>query len=257
LDWRNGFDIFGKRVVEPVLQQVGQDGYNAYHSMQDWGMDILKVGTSLGAGGYGFWDGEQVKIVQNTSGRSASIINNGPLYSSFKIHYKDWKINGQTLDLDAQLSMTAGSRLVETRLSLSEDLPNLVIGFVKHENTELILGDRAIPDDAFTYLASWGPQSLAGDQLGMAVFFQRGDFTKMVEDQNSYAALMHTDEKALSYFFAAAWEGEHDKGIASKEAFLAWLEQEAERLSHSPDVQFGNILSGETIQQEMTTAIAP
>ncbi|HET9054673.1 MAG TPA: DUF4861 family protein, partial [Cyclobacteriaceae bacterium] len=53
LDWRNGFDIFGKTVADPILQKVGQDGYESYHHMQDWGMDILKVGESLGAGGFG------------------------------------------------------------------------------------------------------------------------------------------------------------------------------------------------------------
>ena len=27
LDWRNGMDVFGKLTPEPVLQQVGQDGF--------------------------------------------------------------------------------------------------------------------------------------------------------------------------------------------------------------------------------------
>src|SRR5262249_17389215 len=31
LDWRNGFDIFGKKTARMVLQQVGLDGYDSYH----------------------------------------------------------------------------------------------------------------------------------------------------------------------------------------------------------------------------------
>ena len=31
-----------------VLQDVGQDGYDSYHEMADWGMDVLKVGDAAG-----------------------------------------------------------------------------------------------------------------------------------------------------------------------------------------------------------------
>src|SRR5690606_24347117 len=62
LDWRNGFDIFGKKIPDMVLQNVGQDGYQSYHEPADWGMDLLKVGKSLGAGGYGFWNGSDVAL---------------------------------------------------------------------------------------------------------------------------------------------------------------------------------------------------
>ena len=33
-----------------VLDEVGTDTAKNYHQLSDWGMDILKVGTSLGAG---------------------------------------------------------------------------------------------------------------------------------------------------------------------------------------------------------------
>ncbi|MEO0472682.1 MAG: DUF4861 family protein, partial [Bacteroidota bacterium] len=52
-DDRNGIDIFGKTVNGMILSQVGT-GAN-YHEIQPWGMDILKVGTSLGAGGIALW----------------------------------------------------------------------------------------------------------------------------------------------------------------------------------------------------------
>jgi unsaturated rhamnogalacturonyl hydrolase len=128
LDWRNGFDVFGNKTGKPVLHQVGLDGYQSYHKMADWGMDLLKVGKSLGAGGFGYWDGEKVQLVSKLSGHSAKIIENGALYSALQIQYNDWQIAGKTTNLTANLSMTAGSRLVHTRLSLSEPLDNIAIG---------------------------------------------------------------------------------------------------------------------------------
>ncbi len=252
LDWRNGFDIFGKSVTEPSLQKVGQDGYDSYHEMQDWGMDVLKVGQSLGAGGYGFWDGKKVNIVKDTSSRTATIVNNGSIFSSFNILYKDWQINEQTLDLNAHLSMVAGSRLVKARLNLSDSLPNLAIGVVKHKNTEAIIGSQDIPGEAFTYLASWGKQSLAEDNLGMAVFFQRRDFRKIVDDEKSYTAQMRTNGNHLRYYFGAAWQGEHGKGISTKEEFTAWLDKQAEMLTLAPRVRIKTETSARAKSEKMT-----
>ena len=48
-DARNGVDIYGKRTALMVLDSVGVNGRD-YHTLADWGMDILKVGNSLGAG---------------------------------------------------------------------------------------------------------------------------------------------------------------------------------------------------------------
>ena len=46
LDWRNATDIFGKKNNKLILDQVGTHDTvakdDSYHSMQDWGMDILK-----------------------------------------------------------------------------------------------------------------------------------------------------------------------------------------------------------------------
>lgn len=55
LDWRNAIDIYGKKVPGMVLQNVGQDGFDSYHEMADWGMDVFKVGNSLGVGSFGMW----------------------------------------------------------------------------------------------------------------------------------------------------------------------------------------------------------
>lgn len=231
LDWRNGFDIFGKSVAEPILQKVGQDGYESYHHMADWGMDILKVGSSLGAGGFGFWNGESVDLVAKTDTRTAKIIDNGPIRSAFSIDYKNWQVNNTATDVHALFSMNAGSRLVKAELTLSQKLPNIAVGTVKHTNTELIQGSTDITGDAYTYIASWGKQSLNDDHLGMAIFFRNRDLDKITQATSSYVAVLEAPGGKQDYYFSAAWEGEHGNGIANKEAFISYLEQEAKQLT--------------------------
>ncbi|MFC6981092.1 DUF4861 family protein [Microbulbifer taiwanensis] len=174
LDWRNGFDIFGKKVREPVLQGVGQDGFDSYHEAADWGMDILKVGSSLGVGGYGYWDGEQTRRVSDVKDWQVDISDNGDLYSAFKIQYRGWQpVEGRQTDLTAVLSMHAGSRLVEVNAKTSEELDNLVAGIVDHAGTDLIVGDMDITGHAYTYIGTYGAQSLDGANLGLGLLVKR------------------------------------------------------------------------------------
>lgn len=232
LDWRNGFDIFGKKTGAMVLQDIGQDGYQSYHEPADWGMDILKVGDAVGIGGYGYWDGEKVIRVSETGPRSTRIIENGALYSSLEINYEGWKADEHQTDLRALLSMSAGSRLVHVRLETSADLPNIAAGIVKHPDAELIGGDLEISGHAWTYVATWGPQALSGDDLGLFLIFRKDQRSEQTEDEHNFISVMSLGNRRVEYYFGAAWAQEMG-GVDSREAFIEYLEREAERLTMS------------------------
>lgn len=257
LDWRNGFDVFGNKTGQPVLHQVGLDGYQSYHAMADWGMDLLKVGKSLGAGGYGYWDGAKVQLVSELSGHTAKVIEDGELYSALQIQYKDWQIAGKTLDLTANLSMTAGSRLVHTRLSLSEPLDNLAIGLVKLPDTNLLQGKLDIPGHSWTYLATYGEQTLTGgnDKLGLAILFKRGANQAISSDANSHVAVMSVAGTELEYYFLAAWDGEPG-GITSEAEFVKYLEQQVEILTLTPRQRLKTALTEQQVAGTLTAETA-
>ncbi len=257
LDWRNGFDIFGKKTHDVVLQNVGLDGYDSYHLNSDWGVDVLKVGNSLGMGGFGFWNGKSVDLVSLVDTRDAIITNNGDLYSGFKINYNGWQVNNQKVDLSAHFSMQAGSRLVNVKLQASQQLPNLAIGLVKHPGTTLLEGNQNVSGYAWTYVASWGKQSLSGenDHLGMAVIFRRDDRAEQTTDKNSYVSVMKDKGGELEYYFLAAWEHELD-GIKTEADFKAYLDREVERLTKAPRVRFESTLSAEQKKNPIDAAAA-
>lgn len=238
LDWRNGFDIFGKKTTDVALQNVGLDGYDSYHLAAPWGQDVLKVGLSLGVGGFGFWNGKEVELASKMDSREAVITNNGDLYSSFLINYNGWEINQQKLNLKAQFSMTAGSRLVHVQLNADQQLPNFAIGLVKHPGVEILQGNDDVTGQAWTYVASWGKQSLssADDNLGMAVIFKRGDRQEQTQDEHSYVSVMNDNGGDLDYYFLAVWDKDVG-GITTKEQFKAYLDREVERLTKAPRVQ--------------------
>jgi len=236
LDWRNGFDIFGKKAPGLVLQGVGQDGYDSYHEMSDWGADILKVGSSLGMGGYGYWDGEKTVLVSDVEERSTSIRSDGPIHSSLDIDYKGWNTGTVTVDMKATLSMQAGSPMVDVELETSDALENLAIGIVAHPGTELIMGDLDVTGEAWSYMASFGQQTLFDDNLGMVVLFKKKDLLEQVRDENSYVLVMRPRGTKLQYAFGALWSGQQE-GVQSREELETFLASELERRTIPPRIR--------------------
>jgi len=242
LDWRNGFDIFAKQQYGLQLARIGVDGYSSYHELADWGMDVLKVGSAVGVGGFGYWDGQQVLRLSDVQDWTASIIEDGDLYSAFAIDYSGWKVAGRILDVRANLSMTAGSRSVRVDLQTSEPLKNIPVGIVRHEGTELLVGDLDVTGAAWSYMASLGPQSLDGRRLAMYVLFKKRDLASLTEDAHNYVALLEPQGKGLSYYFGALWEGEPGADL-EKSAVEAMLRQQVARLTYQPRLRIDNAMT--------------
>lgn len=255
LDERNGFDIFGKKTAAPALHAVGLDGYESYHHPAPWGMDILKVGASLGTGGFGAWNGSGVDLVSRLSGWDATITEAGGAYASFRIVYKGWQVGGLTTDVHADFSMHGGSRLVHTHLRFDQAPPKLAIGVVKHPDTQLIASSMDVTDMAYGYVASWGRQSLDGDSLGMAVLFRRGTLDHQQTTSSDYVAVVTPEGQDYDYHFLAAWAGEPG-GITSREAFVAYLDQTAEALTLAPRERLQTSLSKQAKQGHGTAQSA-
>ncbi len=233
LDWRNAIDIYGKKVNDIVLPHVGMDGYESYHEIADWGMDILKVGASLGIGTIGYWNGEKAERVAETDSIYCKIAANGKLYSEVIIDYYGWKIAGTSVDLKSSLSITAGSRATHHIATLSSNIDNLCTGIVKTEDVSMFSGDSTLQ---WNYIATWGMQSLAGDQLGMAVLFRQNLLQEITEDEYSHVVVLTPDNKQVDYYFLAAWEQE-PQGLKNKTEFKAYLNDFIIRLSHPVDIE--------------------
>lgn len=142
LDWRNGTDIFGKKVTDSILQNVGQDGFESYHEMSPWGMDILKVGDAFGIGAVGIWENGKVERVSKTDGLICEILADGPVHSLLRIKYLGWKTNSGKYDLTSRLSITAGSRLTKHNIIVDKDIDNLCTGIVKNQESVILKSEE-------------------------------------------------------------------------------------------------------------------
>ncbi len=237
LDWRNATDIFGKKTRNMVLQDVGQDGFDSYHEMSDWGMDVLKVGPSLGIGSIGTWYNEKVYMVSKTDSITCEISVNGPVRSMIRTDYFGWDVEGNKSDLVSQISIAAGDRKTKHDVQVKGTAENLCTGLVRHPLAEVI---ESKTDGEWQYLANYGKQSLAGedDLLGMAILYRKSDLQLRTDDENSHILVLNPEKGNLSYYFLAAW-GQEPNGIGNLDQFRSYLEEELVKLNSPVTVQVG------------------
>ena len=225
LDERSALDVFGKKTTEPVLQNVGRG--DDYHTMSNWGMDILKAGNSLGAGGLGVYEDGKMRMVGPAQDLSVKVAISSPDTAAFIVMHDGLESASGTFDLHTRYSMTGDSRLLTVLAKGSEASPALAAGLVKHPGAELL---KSADQDKFgwAYIATYGVQTPVDDQLGLALFYRHRKNTEVKDDGATYGVIFN-DEKVIHYKVAAAWVAEPN-GITDIVAFKAYLNKELERL---------------------------
>jgi len=239
LDWRNANDIFGKKVNQLLLANIGVHDTvakdDSYHEMQNWGMDIFKVGNSLGIGSIGMWYINKVYMVSKTDSVICEIPENGPIVSTVKTTYYGWLVGENKFNLISTLSITAGSRLTKCELEISGNPENIVTGLAKYEGTDFIKNNG---NDKWAYISLYGNQTLVGpdDKLGIAVFYNRKAFLELREDELNYVVKLKPDKGRVEYHYCAAWDQEPG-GIKNRNDFIQYLDDTLEQLDNPPIVQ--------------------
>jgi hypothetical protein len=234
LDWRNATDLYGKITDAMVLNRVGVDGFESYHHMGSWGMDILKVGPSLGIGSIAYWDGEKANRVAKTDSVTSRIVADGIVQSKIETNYYGWEIGGGKHLLKSIITIDAGSRASHQELFVDSNLPNFCTGIIKDTKAELLVANG--DNTKWGYIATWGPQSLNKDNLGLAVLYKKSDLIEKTEDKDNHVVVLKPTNGYVEYYFLGAWELEKN-GIKSKEAFIVYLSNLQKQLSEPVDVK--------------------
>jgi len=218
LDERNVPDIYGKKLPGPILPRIGQ-GKDDYHSMADWGMDILQVDQTLGAGGIGVWRG---KVTQLGRSRISASVVNAPGRSSVRVTSLGFAGKDGPANLTATYSIEPGSRITDVEATVDGAVPEMIAGIIRHKGTRVVMGSAG----KWSYIGTWGEQSLAKDGLGMMLFY-RTDTVGGVEVGETDISLHFCNPKAFRYAFAAAWVQE-PHAPKTQVAFQVWATQMAQ-----------------------------
>jgi hypothetical protein len=236
-DTRNGKDIFGKTTEDMVLQNVAL-GEN-YHELQPWGMDVLKVGSSLGAGSLALLKADSLIRLGATGYSAFEKLEEGPVFSRLKLTYRDWNIMGEMYEIEEVITIWANKRWYKSEITLpGNEGDTLVAGIVNLNEANV----QSFAANQHEVLYTFGDQSENKDALGMALVVPSGRFAGVskasaysTEISDSELALMTPDNNTYSFYFFAGWEEENEM-FANQESFQAKLTDMANELTSKLNV---------------------
>jgi hypothetical protein len=242
LDTRNNKDIYGKTTSKMMMDTVGANEKESYHELSAWGMDLLHVARSLGAGAIAVSVPRkgQVDTLTRLGGESVKKtvyrqLTDGPLLARFSLSY-EWEIGQSPVRIKEVISIWGGQYFYESRVTIqgAPEGCKLITGIADfYQNSfEVLEEGRA----AIAY--SYGEQSENKDRLGLGVLVDKINFAgadsihKSNTDINETYTVAQTIHKGqpLHYRFYAGWE-RTDMRFISLEGFRKFLRDEGQKYS--------------------------
>ncbi len=221
-DLRNGTDIFGKQTSAMVLDSVGLNRKIVldnglvigaiYHNLSSWGMDILKVGNSLGAGSIALSVNDSLYRIGDNGHGTFTRLYEGPLQSEFMLGFPNWKAGKDSFNINQYVTITAGKYRYRSSLITGEAPEGVafVTGIVNMHSDSLYV-EKVSPH--FTALLTHAVQSEDTAMLTMALLIPDATLEKYGKTRDSgtgitqtYYARLKTDEGVpVTYWFYAFW----------------------------------------------------
>jgi hypothetical protein len=236
-DARNGMDIFGKKVTRMVFNDtilVHQD----YHQMQDWGMDILKVANSLGAGAIGLEVNNTLYRIDSAESATYHLVSDGPLRAVMQFSFNGWKTDdGRRYDIFHRVSIWGGTPCYQSQVTISglQGDEELLTGIVNLHSDSLML-EKA--DESVIIAATHDKQGFLGEYLGMGILLSANDFVDTLTAPKDGQGITNTyllkikvnDNIPVTYRFYSGWEYQ-DPNYTDREKFMEMLRLEASKMA--------------------------
>ncbi len=251
-DCRNVKDLFGKRKPVMVADDVHTPAIPDYHVLNDWGMDVLHCGSSLGSGGIALMRNDSLIRLGSTKVYEYQKIVEGPIRSVFDLKYSGWDVDGEEMEAVERITIYPGKYWFESDVTFygcSEDdqiVTGIVTSQLKKEPFQFEVAD-------FTCIGTHDVQSLNNDELGMAVivpkdeagkigrtsninWFEKG--VKTVQEKNFSHVISETyyigqqckDAQPTKHYFFSVWGLDKDQW-KTEDGFRDYIIDEAEKLS--------------------------
>lgn len=237
-DTRNSNDLWGKVTNKMVLDEVGVNPSIIYHDFNPaWGMDILKVGKSLGAGGLALSlniDGKDslIRFGTNVAQTTYEQLADGPIRAIFRIRYKGWKIASlPPIDVTEEISIWGGQYFYENKVTITS----------APAGTKLVTGTIDFFTDHYDILSNgdakglytFGQQSENKDNLGLGILVFASSFYNFGHTFQTGNGVLNTYTVAMDcpnnkpdvYRYYVGWERTNDQ-FRTKDGFGKFMEKE-------------------------------
>jgi regulatory protein YycH of two-component signal transduction system YycFG len=194
----------------------------------------MRVGKALGLGTIASWDGTKTRHVDTRDSTFCAITADGKLRSQIKTVYYGWDTGKAKTTLTSLISIDAGSRASKLELLLEQPSIQLATGIIKDKSADYITPSKTTGD--WTYIATFGKQSLNNDNQGLAVFARKSQLEKIAEDELNYVFIFKANSKQVEYYIMPTWELDKEP-IATKEEFMKCINEVMNRLNNPINIK--------------------
>ena len=236
-DVRNGKDIWGKTTARMMMDEVGVDTAKNYHEQAEWGMDVLKVGPSLGAGSLALQvplkNGKDTLVRlggKNIGKVTYEKIADGPVRAIFRLTYSNWKVADglSPVSVTEEIQIWGGQYFYESKVWVAGAPAGtkLVTGIVNLHSQQMYEASDAGYKAIYTY----DLQSENKDKLGMAIVMPAEQVAGTATTPNANTDIQNTyvikasikDDQPVVFRFYAGWE-KSDERFTTAEGFKQYL----------------------------------
>ena len=209
-------DVYSKTKKGLELEQF--EWYpNEEQQASGWGVDMYKVGKTVGLGGIRLWDGENVVLLDPVSERTASI-KKEKNSSYMEMISRGVPYKNETVDIRVRVTVFCDKReaIVEAE-ELNGKKVQFVTGVNYHQGNKVEKGDN--------YIAVWGihPEDVASKpvDLGGAILFNPKIFNSR-KDDGQQVLLISKPRYSIETYITSSNSNENDINTANK--FIKYVE---------------------------------
>ncbi len=210
----SGVDPWIKRVRYPVVREFYDSG--DYHTDHGKGLNLYRVGQTLGAGGAGIIHDR--KLYRSANYRDWKILANGPIRSLFELTYDPWEAGDVTVAETKRISLDLGSNLSGYEIHYRSQNPGTEMmpaaGIIARQGE----GDRRVPRPDQGWLSYWEPKEPIGGTIGdpigvtgVGIVFEPNTWAiyEFIDNHLLLAARQACNEPFV-YYSGAGWSESED-----------------------------------------------
>ncbi len=142
----------------------------SYHELQPWGMDILNVGNSLGAGAIALETSTGLYRIGPDGKGTYRLVAQGPLRSTFDLKFEDVPVECRFVNINQSISIIAGkpwykSMVIFEGIGIGEQGLKFVTAIVNLRTNNVYSNIGS----GYAYMFKHDNQAFNGEKLGMAI----------------------------------------------------------------------------------------
>lgn len=239
-DARNGMDIWGKTTTDMILAGVGLAGGPSYHELQPWGMDILKVANSLGAGAIALETSEGLYRIGPDGKGTYKLVAEGPLRSTFDLRFEGIPLDGKMVDVNHRICIIAGKPWYKSMVTFKGAEGMKFVTGIVNIDTDRVYSNSG---SGYAYMFTHDKQAYDGEQLGMSLIVPGNSITVHTAPDKgegitqTYYTSLDISDKPNTYFFMVGWE-KQDSRWADKDSFEEGVNEQGRLIAAKLDISF-------------------